>query len=260
MVKEALGIIEPLPGQETGSVDPPGTTPGATPGVPWGGTVENFSCRCGGTTRTPQNTHRAPRTGRALGAGRKHAAQLIPARRTPQATHGTYRGGSRVPGGVGPWSPERLPRRAGPKHHVPMGGFCPRGTPQGRATSRPPRAHHPDTRRPRAGRKRAARPIPARRTPQATHGTYRGESCSRLGAALTGRKRAARPVPARRAPQATHGIYMERRESGERRGRVARTQVLASSVRILPRTTLNHTTSRRAPAGDRARRQGGAEG
>ena len=80
-----------------GSIDPqvnPGTTPGATPGVSWGSRVENFSCRCRGTTRTPQNTHRAPRMGRALGAGRKRAAQLIPARRSPQATHGTYRGES----------------------------------------------------------------------------------------------------------------------------------------------------------------------
>ena len=86
--------LNPL-GQEGDPLTPqvnPGTTPGATPGVSW---VENFSCRCRGTTKTPQNT-----TGRQGWDGHleraERAAQLIPAsksRRLPR-----YPRGERVSG------------------------------------------------------------------------------------------------------------------------------------------------------------------
>jgi hypothetical protein len=118
------------------------------------------------------------------------------------------------PPGTTPPRPRGAPAARGAR-----GGGDPSVRGRGGATG-PPRGRERE-------KKRAAQLIPARRGPQATHGTYRRGSWTGPDDALAGKKRAAPPIPARRRPQATHGIYMERRDSGERRGRVEGTQVLA---------------------------------
>ena len=50
-----------------------------------------------GPTPVTGGSHGDTTSGPAAASGKKRAAQLIPARRRPQATHGTYRGGCRGP-------------------------------------------------------------------------------------------------------------------------------------------------------------------
>ena len=96
----------------------------------------------------------------------KRAARLIPARRRPQATHGTYRG-DRVPDGVAV-APVGAPRGGGASSPPPRGVLLPRGVPERPPSDQRPQRHHRDPTGPRAGKK-ARRPTDPRETAAPGH-------------------------------------------------------------------------------------------
>ena len=81
----------------------------------------------------PSATHGHTTAGPAATSGEKRAAQLIPARRPPQATHGTCRAVVFRTGQ--PWPPPWAPADGGPPHRRPVGLPC-----LGETLGRPP--HH----------------------------------------------------------------------------------------------------------------------
>ena len=184
-------------------------------------------------------SHGDTTAGPAPTSGKKRAARPIPARRQSQATHGTYRGGIVFQTGR-PWPPSGRPADGGPPHHRPVGFSC---LGESQSDPLPIRDHRGATETPRGHereKKRAARLIPARRQPQATHGTYRGGVVDRAGGPSSGKK-ARRPTDPRETAAPGHPRYLcgeegqrrEKREGGRDSGP-------GSPERIRPRTAPNH--------------------